>query len=168
MHITTPIRRTLTPVLLALGLAILSACASVPSARPVAATISATPQLSTLSSLIDKAGLTSTLNGTGSFTVFAPSNEAFKAVPQKTMDELAANPAKLKEVLTFHVIPAKAMAADVKNSSVKSVQGSNLALSKAGSFVTVEDAVVQTADISATNGVVHVVDRVLLPPAPKP
>jgi uncharacterized surface protein with fasciclin (FAS1) repeats len=168
MHITNLIRRTIAPVLLSLGLAILSACASVPSARPVAATISATPQLSTLSSLIDKAGLAGTLNGTGSFTVFAPSNEAFKAVPQKTMDELAANPAKLKEVLTFHVIPVKAMAADVKNSSVKSIQGSNLALSKAGSFVTVEDAVVQTADIGATNGVVHVVDRVLMPPAPKP
>jgi uncharacterized surface protein with fasciclin (FAS1) repeats len=168
MHIATLIRRTLTPVLLSLGLAVISGCASVPSARPVATTIAATPELSTLSSLIDKAGLTSTLNGTGSFTVFAPSNEAFKAVPQKTMDELAANPAKLKEVLAFHVIPSKAMAADVKNSSVKSVQGANLALSKSGSFVTVEDAVVQTADIGATNGVVHVVDRVLMPPAPKP
>jgi uncharacterized surface protein with fasciclin (FAS1) repeats len=168
MHIATLIRCILTPALLSLGLVILSGCAGVPSARPVATTISATPELSTLSSLIDKAGLASTLNGTGSFTVFAPSNEAFKAVPQKTMDELAANPAKLKEVLTFHVIPAKAMAADVKNSSVKSVQGANLALSKSGSFVTVEDAVVQTADISATNGVVHVVDRVLMPPAPKP
>jgi uncharacterized surface protein with fasciclin (FAS1) repeats len=167
MHIATLIRR-LTLFLLPLGLAILSACASVPSARPVATTISATPELSTLSSLIDKAGLASTLNGTGSFTVFAPSNEAFKAVPQKIMDELAANPAKLKEVLTFHVIPAKAMAADVKNSSVKSVQGASLALSKSGSFVTVEDAMVQMADISATNGVVHVVDRVLMPPAPKP
>jgi uncharacterized surface protein with fasciclin (FAS1) repeats len=168
MHIATLIRRSLTPVLLSLGLAVLSGCAGVPSARPVATTISATPELSTLSSLIDKAGLASTLNGTGSFTVFAPSNEAFKAVPQKTMDELAANPAKLKEVLAFHVIPVKAIAADVKNSSVKSVQGANLALSKSGSFVTVEDAVVQTADISATNGVVHVVDRVLMPPAPKP
>jgi uncharacterized surface protein with fasciclin (FAS1) repeats len=168
MHIATLIRRTLTPVLLFLGLAVISGCASVPGARPVATTIAATPELSTLSSLIDKAGLASTLNGTGSFTVFAPSNDAFKAVPQKTMDELAANPVKLKEVLAFHVIPAKAMAADVKNSSVKSVQGANLALSKSGSFVTVEDAVVQTADISATNGVVHVVDRVLMPPAPKP
>jgi uncharacterized surface protein with fasciclin (FAS1) repeats len=167
MHIALPISRSFIPVVLSLGLIILSGCASVPSAQPVAATIAAKPELSTLSGLIDKAGLASTLNGTGSFTVFAPSNEAFKAVPQKTLDELAADPAKLKQVLTFHVIPAKAMAADVKNSSVKSVQGSNLALSKAGTFVTVEDAVVQTADIDATNGVVHIVDRVLMPPPAK-
>lgn len=142
----------------------LTACATVAPAKPVAASIAATPELSTLSSLISKAGLTDTLNGSGSFTVFAPSNEAFKAVPQKVMDELAADPAKLKDVLTYHVLPAKVMAAEVKNSSVKTVQGSNLALSTAGTFVTVEDALVQTADKGATNGVVHIVDRVLLPP----
>ncbi len=140
-------------------------CASVSSVQPVATTIANTPDLSTLSSLISKAGLTSTLNGTGSFTVFAPNNEAFKAVPQKTLDELAANPAKLTEVLTFHVIPTKAMAADVKTGSVKTVNGANIGLAKAGTFVTVEDAVVKTADINATNGVVHIVDRVLMPPA---
>jgi uncharacterized surface protein with fasciclin (FAS1) repeats len=143
---------------------LVSGCATTATQLAVASTIAATPNLSTLSSLISKAGLTDTLNGSGSFTVFAPSNDAFKAVPQKTMDELAANPALLKDVLTYHVLPAKAMAADVKNSSVKTVQGANIALAKAGTFVTVEDAVVQTADINATNGVVHVVDRVLMPP----
>jgi uncharacterized surface protein with fasciclin (FAS1) repeats len=143
---------------------LVSGCATTATPQAVASTIAATPDLSTLSSLISKAGLTDTLNGAGSFTVFAPSNDAFKAVPQKTMDELAANPALLKDVLTYHVLPAKAMAADVKNSAVKTVQGANIALAKAGTFVTVEDAVVQTADINATNGVVHVVDRVLMPP----
>lgn len=146
------------------SLSVFTGCASVPTPQPVASTIATTPELSTLNTLIAKAGLTSVLNGSGSFTVFAPSNEAFKAVPQKTLDELAADPEKLKDVLTFHVIPAKAMAADVKNSTVKTVQGSNLALSKAGTFVTVEDALVQTADINATNGVIHIVDRVLMPP----
>ncbi len=141
-----------------------SGCATTATPQSVASTIASTADLSTLSSLISKAGLTETLNGAGSFTVFAPSNDAFKAVPQKTMDELAANPALLKEVLTYHVLPAKAMAADVKNSAMKTLQGSNIALAKAGTFVTVEDAVVQTADINATNGVVHVVDRVLMPP----
>lgn len=157
-------RRLCVALLTAVSASVLIGCASVPTPRPVASIIAATPELSTLSSLITKAGLSSVLDGSGSFTVFAPSNEAFKAVPQKTLDELSADPAKLKNVLTFHVIPAKVMASDVKNSSVKTVQGANLALSKAGTFVTVEDALVQTADINATNGVVHIVDRVLMPP----
>jgi uncharacterized surface protein with fasciclin (FAS1) repeats len=142
-------------------------CASLPSPQPVASTIAATPELSTLSSLITKAGLASTLNGSGSFTVFAPSNEAFKAVPAKTLDELAANPARLSEVLTYHVLANKAMAHDVKSGPAKTVHGGNIALAKAGAFVTVEDAVVQKADIGATNGVVHIVDRVLIPPVRK-
>ena len=142
----------------------MAGCATVATQQPVAASIAATPELSTLSSLITKAGLTDTLNGPGSFTVFAPNNVAFKAVPAKVLEELAADPAKLKNVLSYHVLPAKVMTAEVKNSSVKTVQGANLALSKAGTFVTVEDAMVQTADKNATNGVVHIVDRVLLPP----
>jgi uncharacterized surface protein with fasciclin (FAS1) repeats len=145
----------------------LTACASVPNPQPVATTIAATPELSTLSGLIAKAGLANTLNGTGSFTVFAPSNEAFKAVPAKTLDELSANPARLAEVLTYHVLASKAMAQDVKSGPAKTVQGGNIALAKAGAFITVEDAVVQTADINATNGVVHIVDRVLIPPVRK-
>ncbi len=159
-------RHVLTTVATAAVL-VLSACASIPSPQPVAATIAATPELSTLSSLISKAGMTASLNGTGSYTVFAPSNEAFKAVPAKTMDELAANPARLTEVLTYHVLASKAMSQDVKDGPAKTVQGGNLALAKSGAFVTVEDAVVQTADISATNGVVHIVDRVLMPPVRK-
>ena len=96
--------------------------------------------------------------------MFAPTNAAFKAVPAKTMDELAKNKELLAQVLTYHVVPGKAMAADVKQGNAKSVNGANLALSKSGSYVTVEDAVVTKADLDATNGVVHVVDRVLLPP----
>ena len=142
----------------------MAGCATVAANQPIAASIAATPELSTLSGLISKAGLTDTLNGPGSFTVFAPNNDAFKAVPAKVLEELAADPAKLKNVLSYHVLPAKVMTAEVKNSSVKTVQGANLALSKAGTFVTVEDAMVQTADKNATNGVVHIVDRVLLPP----
>jgi uncharacterized surface protein with fasciclin (FAS1) repeats len=163
-------RIALHPVLSAIAISsviALTGCASMSAPQPVAATIAATPELSTLSSLISKANLTNTLNGAGSFTVFAPSNDAFKAVPAKTMDELAANPTRLTEVLTYHVLASKAMAQDVKDGPAKTVQGGNLALAKAGTFVTVEDAVVQTADISATNGVVHIVDRVLMPPVRK-
>lgn len=148
--------------------AALGACAtqSTPqiAPQPVAKTIASTAQLSSLNSLLEKAGLQAALNSEGPFTVFAPSNDAFKAVPQKTLDELAANPAQLKEVLTYHVLAAKLMADEVKTGNAKTVQGGNIAIAKAGSFVTVEDAMVQTADIKATNGVVHVIDRVLMPP----
>ena len=148
-----------------LGLLALSVvgCASM-QPKSVPEVIAADPELSTLSKLISDAGLTQTLSGTGPFTVFAPTNAAFKNVPAKTMDELAKNKELLSQVLTFHVVPAKAMAADVKQGNVKSVNGTNLALSKAGAYVTVEDAVVTKADLAATNGVVHVIDRVLMPP----
>ena len=144
--------------------ATLAGCATTASPVSVADTIAANPSLSTLNSLVARAGLTDTLKGTGPFTVFAPTNDAFKAVPAKTLDELAADPAKLKAVLAYHVVPGKVMADEVKNGNAKTVNGANLALSKAGTFVTVEDAMVQTADINATNGVVHTVDRVLMPP----
>lgn len=145
-------------------LAVLAGCATTPAPTSVADTIAADPSLSTLSGLVAKAGLTDTLKSGGPYTVFAPTNDAFKAVPAKTMDELGHDPAKLKALLTYHVLPGKVMAADVKNGNAKTVNGANLALSKAGTFVTVEEAMVQTADVSATNGVIHTVDRVLMPP----
>lgn len=145
--------------------ATLAGCATSQAPVSVADTIAAQPQLSTLNGLVAKTGLTDTLKGTGPFTVFAPTNEAFSKVPAKTMDELAKDPAKLKALLTYHVVPGKVMAADVKNGNSKTVNGANVALSKAGDFVIVEQALVQTADISATNGVVHTVDGVLIPPA---
>lgn len=146
------------------ALAIVSGCATMQAPVSVAETIAANPQLSTLNGLIVKAGLVDTLKGAGPLTVFAPNNDAFTKVPAKTMAALAADPALLKSVLSYHVVPGKTMAADVKNGNAKTVQGANLALSKAGSFVTVEDAVVQMADITASNGVVHVIDAVLIPP----
>lgn len=155
------IRRTL----LALGLASLVAGCATPSAPvTIAETAAATPQLSTLNRLVAEAGLAETLKSAGPFTVFAPSDEAFKAVPAKTMQDLAANKELLKAVLTYHVIPGKVASADVKVGNVKTVNGANLSLGKAGSFVTVEDAMVQQADVPASNGVVHVIDRVLMPP----
>jgi uncharacterized surface protein with fasciclin (FAS1) repeats len=146
-------------------LAVLSGCASGPRPVSVAETLAAQPSLSTLNSLVAKAGLGDTLKASGPFTVFAPSNEAFAKVPASTLAALGNDPAKLKAVLTYHVLPGKVMAADVKNGNSKTVNGANLALSRAGEFVTVEDAMVQTPDIAATNGVVHIVDSVLMPPA---
>ncbi len=141
-----------------------SGCASLSSPASIADTIAANPELSTLSALVAKAGLTDTLSGAGPFTVFAPSNQAFAKLPAKTLDTLAASPEQLKSVLSFHLVPGKTLAPNVKNGNVKTVQGADLALSKAGDFVTVEDALVQTADVLASNGVVHVIDTVLIPP----
>ncbi len=143
---------------------LLAGCATTQTPVPVADALARDPQLSTLAGLVQKAGLTDTLRAAGPYTVFAPTNEAFKAVPQKTLDELAANPARLKAVLTYHVLPARVASADVKVGNAKTVEGANLALGKAGTFVTVEDAMVQTADIAATNGVIHTIDRVLMQP----
>jgi uncharacterized surface protein with fasciclin (FAS1) repeats len=147
-------------------LALLAACATQPMSTPVsvADTIAHDPNLSTLNGLVAKAGLAETLKAAGPYTVFAPTNDAFKAVPAKTMDELAHDPAKLKAVLSYHVVAGKMMAADVKTGHAKTTTGANLSLGKAGEFVTVEDAMVQQPDIVATNGVVHTVDRVLMPP----
>ena len=130
----------------------------------VADTIARDPELSTLSGLVQKAGMAEMLKTGGPYTVFAPTNDAFKAVPAKTMDELAVNPARLKALLAYHVVPGSVSAEQVKNQDVKTEQGAKLALSRAGTFVTVEDAMVQTADLRASNGVVHTIDRVLMPP----
>lgn len=143
----------------------LPACSTL-SAKPqsVVDVMSTNPELSTVTDLLRKSGLAPVLSAVGPFTVFAPSNEAFKAVPAKTMQDLATNPSALKDVLSFHVVAGKLDAANITNTSVASVQGAKLALSKSGSFVTVEDAVVTKADQLAANGVVHVIDRVLTPP----
>lgn len=148
----------------AAALLALSACATSPAPKTIADTAASTPQLSTLNKLLGDAGLVDTLRGPGPFTVFAPTNDAFKAVPAKTLDALAKDPALLKSVLSYHVIAGKVAAADVKNGPAKTVQGANVALAKAGAFVTIDEAVVTTADVPVSNGVVHVIDRVLLPP----
>ena len=149
------------------SLAVFAGCATTPAPTTIADTAARTPQLSTLNKLIVDAGLADTLRGTGPFTVFAPTDEAFKAVPAATLDALAKDKERLKAVLSYHVIAGQMMAADVKNGAAKTVQGANVALSKSGSFVTIEDAVVTTPDVSASNGVVHIIDRVLMPPAAK-
>ena len=146
--------------------ALLGGCATTPAPTTITDTAARTPQLSTLTRLLGEAGLADTLRGAGPFTVFAPSDAAFKAVPAATMALLASDKDMLRSVLTFHVVPGKVMAAEVKNGPAKTVQGANLALSRAGTFVTVEDAVVQVADVPVTNGVVHIIDTVLIPPPP--
>lgn len=154
--------------LVALAVASLAGCTTMTEQpKNIVDTAAANPDFSTLTKLINDAGLADTLRGAGPYTVFAPTNEAFKKVPAKTLDEIAKDKDRLRAVLTYHVVPGSVTAAEVKPGNVKSVQGSNLALSKSGTFVTVEDAVVTRADVKATNGVIHVIDTVLIPPAPR-
>jgi len=147
-----------------LSVAVLAGCATTPAPTDLAATLAAQPELSTLSRLVQQAQLADTLRGAGPYTVFAPSDAAFKALKPQDLEALSKDPAQLKAVLGFHLVPARLPSTEVKQGSVKSVQGASLALSRAGTFVTVEDAVVTQPDIVATNGVVHVIDRVLMPP----
>ena len=158
---TTTTRRVVLATACALSMV---GCASTPSTRNLTDTLAQQPALSTFSGLVAQAGLNDTLKTDGPFTVFAPTNDAFKAVPASTMNDLAKHPDKLKALLNYHVVPGKSMAADVKNSQVKTLNGATVALSKAGDFVTVESAAVVSADTVAVNGVVHSIDTVLLPP----
>lgn len=157
-------RRTLFAVA---SIALVSACASMSGPKTVADTLATNPSLSTLNGLVVKAGLAPMLKDAGPYTVFAPTNDAFKAVPQKTMDALAKDPAMLKAVLAYHVVPGKMASADIKSGPVKTFNGASLAVAKAGDFVTVEEGMVQNANIAATNGVIHTVDRVMMPPPAK-
>jgi uncharacterized surface protein with fasciclin (FAS1) repeats len=142
-----------------------SGCATPPVPMTIADEAARTPQLATLNRLINDAGLAETLRGAGPYTVFAPTDEAFKAVPAATLDALGKDKERLKALLAYHVVAGQMLAADVKNGPAKTLQGAYVALSKSGTFVTIEDAVVTQADVPASNGVVHVIDRVLMPPA---
>jgi uncharacterized surface protein with fasciclin (FAS1) repeats len=117
----------------------------------------------TLADLLTKAGLVDTLKGAGPFTVFAPTDDAFAKVDKATLDKLAANPAALKQVLTYHVVGAKVMAADVKAGKVKMVSGDEATIAVEGGKVTIDKANVTKTDIAAKNGVIHVIDAVILP-----
>ena len=103
-----------------------------------------------------------TLKGPGPFTVFAPTDEAFAKIPKADLDALLADKKKLAAVLTYHVVPGKVMAADVKAGKVKTVQGSELTLSTTGG-VKVDNAKVVSTDVVASNGVIHVIDSVIMP-----
>ena len=120
----------------------------------------------TLVAAVKAASLVGTLKGTGPFTVFAPTNAAFDKLPEGTVDELLKpeNKAKLTAILTYHVVAGKVMAADVvKLTDAKTVQGGSIKVKAAGGKVMVDNATVVKADIGASNGVIHVVDTVLMP-----
>jgi len=142
--------------------AALGAAALAAQAKDIVDTAVAAGNFKTLATALQAAGLVDTLKGKGPFTVFAPTDEAFAKVPKADLDALLKDKAKLTAVLTYHVVPGKVMAKDVKAGKVKTVQGSELTLGTTGG-VTVDSAKVTAADIVADNGVIHVIDSVLMP-----
>jgi len=119
----------------------------------------------TLVAAVEAAGLVETLKGEGPFTVFAPTDEAFAALPKGTLESLLdpANKDQLTAILTYHVVPGKVMSTDLSNDMMATtVQGSDVTIMTEGG-VMVEDANVVTADVEASNGVIHVIDKVILP-----
>ncbi len=161
--------RMLVTAVAALALAVPAATAAPDrtDATPSIAAIAAkSPQFSTLLSLVKKAGLAQTLSTPGAYTVFAPTNAAFAKVPKATLNALAKNPAQLKRVLLYHVVAGKVPAAKVVTlKSAKTLAGPTVKIRVTGMTVRVNSAKVTKADVKASNGIVHVIDRVLLPPA---
>jgi uncharacterized surface protein with fasciclin (FAS1) repeats len=131
----------------------------------VVAALAADDRFTTLVAAVTAAGLADTLSGAGPFTVFAPTNDAFAKLPAGTVESLLLpeNKDKLVSILTYHVVPAKVMAADVKTMKAPTVQGSEASLVVADGTVKIDAATVTETDIKAGNGVVHVIDAVIMP-----
>jgi uncharacterized surface protein with fasciclin (FAS1) repeats len=119
---------------------------------------------STLVSLLQKAGLVKTLEGKGPFTVFAPTNEAFAAIPKDQLDALASNPVMLKSVLLYHVVSGNVTSDKIQPGMVPTMEGQSVNVSLKDGKVFVNDAEVVKADIKASNGVIHVINQVIMPP----
>ncbi|MDL2343793.1 fasciclin domain-containing protein [Deinococcus sp. MIMF12] len=138
---------------------------SVPAGNTIAAIVSNDPNFSTLLAAVQAAGLTQTLAQPGPYTVFAPTNAAFAKIPADQLQALLNNPAQLRAVLLYHVVPGRVTAAQVTRlSSARTVQGANVTINASGGMVMINDATVTRADVRASNGIIHVVDTVLLPP----
>ena len=133
----------------------------------IVAIASSNDQFKTLTKALEAAGLTETLAGTGPFTVFAPTDAAFSALPPETLQALLKpeNKNLLVKILTYHVVPGKVLSSDLKNGEVKTVEGSpvNVRVDADQKQVLVNDARVIRADIQASNGVIHIIDRIILP-----
>jgi uncharacterized surface protein with fasciclin (FAS1) repeats len=154
---------------LAVGVATATAGPATPAGpkmgeKTLVQTAVAAGQFKTLASLLQKAGLAGTLAGKGSFTVFAPTDAAFAKVPKATLASLAKNKAKLRAVLLYHVVKGKVTAAQaMKLRSAKTLNGKSLTIRVSGGKLLVGGAVVTKADVGASNGVIHVVNKVLIP-----
>ena len=150
----------------ALGIALTAFAALAGERKDIVDTAVGAGSFNTLVAAVKAAGLVDTLKGPGPFTVFAPTDEAFAKLPAGTVENLLKpeNKSKLQAVLTYHVVPGKVMAADVvKLDSAATVNGAKLKIRTSGGAVMVDNAKVVKTDIVATNGVIHVIDTVVLP-----
>lgn len=143
--------------------AALAAASSFASAADIVDTAVSAGQFNTLVKAVQAAGLVDTLKGEGPFTVFAPTDEAFAKLPPGTIEALLEDKQKLAQVLTYHVVPGKVTAAEVKPGAVPTVQGQSLNVRSEGGAVMVDNAKVIQTDVMASNGVIHVIDAVVLP-----
>ncbi len=149
-------------LLAATGLSTL-AMAAANAAENIVGVAAANPDFSTLVTAVKAAGLVETLSGKGPFTVFAPTNAAFAKLPPGTVDALLKDPVKLKAILTYHVVAGNVMAKDVKPGAAKTVNGASMMISAKDGGVMVDGAKVTATDVKASNGVIHVIDTVILP-----
>ncbi|WP_396627142.1 fasciclin domain-containing protein [Luteitalea sp.] len=149
----------------ALAVAVTAAPASAQT-KDIVDTAVGAGMFNTLVTAVKAAGLVDTLKSAGPFTVFAPTDDAFKKLPAGTVEALLKDTAKLKAILTYHVVAGKVMAADVvKLKEAKTVQGQSVKIAVNGGTVTVDGAKVIKADVATSNGVIHVIDTVILPKA---
>ena len=135
------------------------------SKKDIVAVASSAGSFNTLVAAVKAAGLVETLQGKGPFTVFAPTDEAFAKLPKGTVEDLLKpeNKEKLVAILTYHVVAGKVMAVDVKTMKAKTVNGQSLDVKVADGVVTVDKAKVVKTDVVASNGIIHVIDTVVLP-----
>ncbi|MEG4519358.1 MULTISPECIES: fasciclin domain-containing protein [unclassified Microcoleus] len=143
--------------------------ASTSAAKDIVGIASGDPQFKTLTKALEAADLVATLQRKGPFTVFAPTDAAFAALPEGTVENLLKpeNKAKLTKILAYHVVPGSVVSTSLKSGDVASVEGSSLKVAVNAGKVTVSGANVVKADIKASNGVIHVIDKVLMPPDAK-
>ena len=151
----------------AYAVAAMLVAASPAAAADIVETAVSNGSFKTLAAALQAAGLVETLKGKGPYTVFAPTDEAFKKLPAGTVETLLKpeNKAQLQKVLTYHVVSGNVMSGDLKGktTNAKTVEGSAVRIDASGNAVKVDDAVVTQADVSASNGVIHVIDRVIMP-----
>ena len=142
-----------------------ASAAACTAGKDLVAVASGADNFKTLVAAVKAAGLVETLQGKGPFTVFAPTDAAFAKLPAGTVESLLKpeNKEKLVAILTYHVVPGKVMAADVKNMKATTVNGKELSIKVEGGSVTVDNAKVVKTDVAASNGVIHVIDTVVLP-----
>jgi uncharacterized surface protein with fasciclin (FAS1) repeats len=159
------LKRLIAVVAVVAALAVPASVASAASSMNIVETAAGNPQFSTLVSLVKKAGLVGTLSGKTPYTVFAPTNAAFAKVPKKTLTMLGENKAMLKKVLLYHVLPGKVPASKVlKMKSATTAEGEKVQFSVRGKSAYVNESKIIKTDIECSNGIIHVINAVLIPP----